>query len=263
MQDVQNNLDDRRIDISKVGVRNLKYPIVVLDKKNGIQHTVATINMYADLAHHLKGTHMSRFLEVFHQYSADLSMQNFLNMLDRITASLDAREAYAEITFPYFIEKQAPITGAKSMMDYTCQFLGEVVDRERKFHVGIQVPIMTVCPCSKDISDRGAHNQRGVVRTRLFFQKFFWIEDIVDLIEAAVSSEVYSLLKREDEKFITEKAFDNPMFVEDVVREVTQRLENYGIFPWFSVEAENFESIHNHNAYAYVERGPEIDKAVK
>ena len=263
MFDVQSRGDQRKININKVGVKNLHYPIVVLDKKNRTQPTVATINMYADLAHHLKGTHMSRFLEVFDQYSSDLSMQNFLNMLDSIKQSLDAREAYAEIAFPYFMEKAAPVSGAKSMLDYICRFIGEVVGDERKFHVGIEVPITTVCPCSKEISERGAHNQRGVVRVKLFFEQFFWIEDVITLIEASASSEVFSLLKREDEKFLTERAFDHPMFVEDVVREVTQKLEACGIFPWFSVEAENFESIHNHNAYAYVERGQEMDRAVK
>ena len=260
MNDVQSRMDDRKIDIEKVGVKNLKYPISVLDKKNRIQHTVATINMYANLEDHLKGTHMSRFIEVFNRYYVDISMNNFLDMLDQIRESLSARRAYAEVSFPYFIEKSAPVSGEKSIMDYTCQYIGEVGDRMRKFYVGIQVPVTTVCPCSLEISSRGAHNQRGTVAVKLFFKRFFWIEDIIRLIEESASSELYTLIKREDEKYITERAYDHPRFVEDLVREVTWRLEKDGRFPWFSVEAENYESIHNHSAYAYVERGKVMDK---
>jgi len=260
MNDVQSRMDDRKIDIEKVGVKNLKYPISVLDKKNRIQHTVATINMYANLEDHLKGTHMSRFIEVFNRYYVDISMNNFLDMLDQIRESLSARRAYAEVSFPYFIEKSAPVSGEKSIMDYTCQYIGEVGERMRKFYVGIQVPVTTVCPCSLEISSRGAHNQRGTVAVKLFFKRFFWIEDIIRLIEESASSELYTLIKREDEKYITERAYDHPRFVEDLVREVTWRLEKDGRFPWFSVEAENYESIHNHSAYAYVERGKVMDK---
>lgn len=255
MTDVQNRPDVRRIAINKVGVKNLRHPIKVLDKKNRHQNTVATINMYADLDSNLKGTHMSRFIEVFNQYHGNFSMKAFLNMLDHIVEALNAEKAYAEVTFPYFIEKTAPESGVKSMMDYSCQYIGEVGKKVSEFFVGIHVPVMTVCPCSRDISDRGAHNQRGFVRARLRYKKLFWIEDIIRLIEESASSELFTLLKREDEKHITEYAFDHPRFVEDLVREVTRKLERDGRFPWFSVEAENYESIHNHNAYAYVERG--------
>ena len=260
MVDVQNKADERKIDIEKVGVKNLRYPIVVLDKKNHTQKTVGTINMYAHLGDHLKGTHMSRFIDVFNQYYVDITMNNFLDMLVKIRENLHARKAFAEVSFPYFIEKVAPVSGEKSIMGYTCQYMGEVGHNVKKFYVGIEVPISTVCPCSLDISDRGAHNQRGTVAVKLFFEKFFWIEDIIALIEHSASSELFTLLKREDEKYITEHAFDHPRFVEDLVREVTQKLEQDGRFPWFSVEAENFESIHNHNAYAYVERGRVVDK---
>jgi len=255
MLDVQNLSDSRQINLNKVGVKGLQYPIRVLDKQNTTQNTVATINMYADLAEHLKGTHMSRFIEVFNQYYVDLSLQNFLEMLGKIKKKLNAKRAYAEIFFPYFIEKSAPVSHEKSMMQYNCEYIGEVRDSFREFFIGIEVPVTTVCPCSKNISDRGAHNQRGIVRVKLCFEKFFWIEDIITLIEKSASAELYTLLKRSDEKYITEHAFDNPRFVEDLVREVTQKIEDKGSFPWFSVEAENFESIHNHSAYAYVERG--------
>jgi GTP cyclohydrolase IB len=255
MKDVQNRHDPRHIEIQKVGVKNVKYPIVVLDKNNQTQATVATINMYADLPHDFKGTHMSRFIDVVNEYYVDISMNNFLEMLGKVRAFLEASRAYAEVFFPYFIEKQAPVSGERSMMEYLCEYMGEVSDQYEHFYVGIKAPIATVCPCSQEISEIGAHNQRGVVRLKLLFEKFFWIEDIISIVESSGSSEVYTLLKREDEKYITEQAFKRPRFVEDVVREVTQKLEATGDFRWFSVEAENFESIHNHSAYAYVERG--------
>ncbi len=255
MQDVQSSRDERQIEIQKVGVKNVQYPITVLDKQNRTQRTVATINLYADLPHNFKGTHMSRFIDVVNEYYVDISMHNFLQMLGKIRQLLDASRAYAEVSFPYFIEKQAPVSRERSMMRYACEYIGEVSDQRQHFYVGIEVPILTVCPCSLEISERGAHNQRGIVALKLLFNKFFWIEDIIRLVEQSGSSEVFTLLKREDEKYITEQAFNRPRFVEDVVREVTQKLEQTGDFRWFSVEAENFESIHNHSAYAFVERG--------
>ncbi|MBN1836568.1 MAG: GTP cyclohydrolase I FolE2, partial [Spirochaetales bacterium] len=222
MIDVQSRRDEREIEIQKVGVKHVRYPITVLDKRNRTQATVATINLYADLPHEFKGTHMSRFIEVVNQYYVDISMHNFMDMLEEIRSSLDARRAYAEVSFPYFVEKKAPVSGERSMMGYTCEYIGEVGDHKRHFYVGVEVPITTVCPCSLEISDRGAHNQRGIVRVKLLFRKFFWIEDLISLVEQSGSSEVYTLLKREDEKHITERAFDHPLFVEDVVREVTQ-----------------------------------------
>jgi len=255
VKDVQNLKDDRRIEIQKVGVKNVRYPVQVLDRARGTQSTVATFNLYADLPHEFKGTHMSRFIDVVNSYYVDISMHNFMEMLERIRQLLDARRAYAEVIFPYFLEKQAPVSGERSMMEYICEYVGEVGDHRKDFYVGIRVPIATVCPCSLEISERGAHNQRGEVRVKLLFKHFFWIEDIIRLVEDSGSSEVFTLLKREDEKFITDQAFARPRFVEDVVREVTAKLEALGDFRWFSVEAENFESIHNHSAYAYVERG--------
>jgi len=189
MKDVQNQHDPRRIEIQKVGVKNVKYPIVVLDKNNQTQTTVATINMYADLPHNFKGTHMSRFIDVVNEYYVDISMHNFLEMLGKVRAFLDARRAYAEVIFPYFIEKQAPVSRERSMMEYICEYMGEVSDQYEHFYVGIQVPIATVCPCSQEISDIGAHNQRGIVRLKLMFEKFFWIEDVISIVEQSGSSE--------------------------------------------------------------------------
>ncbi len=255
MIDVQGQPDERNIALQKVGVKNLRYPITVLDKKNKTQHTTATVQLFADLPHHFKGTHMSRFIEVFQQYYQNLGMPRFLSMLDTIRESLEAEDAFADVTFPYFLEKSAPVSGQKSLMEYTCSYIGQVSRSRRDFYVGIQVPVLTLCPCSRDISDRGAHNQRGIVRVRLKLGPFFWIEDVIDIIEHSASGGLYTLLKREDEKEITEFAYDHPVFVEDLVREVCVRIERFAKFPWFSVEAENAESIHNHDAYAYLERG--------
>lgn len=253
MVDVQSMRDDRRIPIKKVGVKGVRYPITVLDRANTIQHTTATVNLYVDLPHDFKGTHMSRFIEVFNEHRRDLSMPRFLAMLDELRSNLDAEKAFADVHFPYFIEKSAPVSGQKGMMSYDCSYEGHVSGSEREFWVSVAVPVQTVCPCSKAISDYGAHNQRGLVKARVKLGPFFWIEDLVSIVEKAASSDVYTLLKREDEKYVTEHSFDKPMFVEDVVREVYVGLLGIGSFPRFSVEAENFESIHNHSAYACVE----------
>ncbi len=257
MIDIQNERDDREIPLQKVGIKGLKYPVHLLDRDHKIQHSTATVNLYVNLPQHFKGTHMSRFIEVFHQHREHLSMPHFLDMLDEIRVSLEAARAYGEMSFPFFIEKSAPVSGQTAMMSYECSFegaVGSTID-SRSFFVSVAVPVQTVCPCSKAISEYGAHNQRGVVRVKLELGPFFWIEDLVALIEGCASSAVYSLLKREDEKYVTEASYDNPKFVEDLVRDVILAIPRLGDFPWYSVEAENFESIHNHSAFAYAESG--------
>jgi GTP cyclohydrolase I len=254
MIDIQNQRDERHIAIQKVGVKGLKYPIIVLDRARGTQPVNATISMYVSLVHHFKGTHMSRFVEVLNEIREQVNIRTFQSILDKIRHKLHAESAHIEIEFPYFIEKTAPRSRAKSLMEYRCQFLGTLSDKGMDFIVGMVVPVTTVCPCSKEISRAGAHNQRSIVTVRVKFKKFFWIEDMIQLIEASASGEVYSLLKRVDEKFVTEKGYENPMFVEDVVRNVAYRLSLDPNFTWYSVEAENFESIHNHSAYAFVEK---------
>jgi len=256
VKDVQNEPDHRKIDLIRVGIKGIKYPMNVLDRTNKTQATVATVNMYVHLPHRVKGTHMSRFVEVLNDYCADLNLKTFFEMLYKIKKSLDAPAANLEISFPYFIKKRAPVSGVPSMMEYTCNYVGEIKGEERKLYIGIKVPICTLCPCSKEISTQGAHNQRGVVSVTALFKEFFWIEEMIEIVESSASSEVFALLKREDEKFITEQAYNRPMFVEDVVREVTDKLTKDPRFIEFSVEAENFESIHNHNAYAYTEVVP-------
>lgn len=251
--DVQNRRDNRNIDINKAGVKSIKYPITVLDKKNKTQHTIAIINMYVDLPYHFKGTHMSRFVEVLNRYRQGINIKNLSTILNEMKRKLNARSAHIEIEFPYFIEKTAPVSKAKSLMEYTCKLWGTLNDNI-DICLGVEVPVTTLCPCSKEMSERGAHNQRGIVSVKVRFRKFFWIEDVIKIAEKSASSEVYSLLKRPDEKHVTEKAYDNPMFVEDIVRNVAKKLEENPEITWFSVESENIESIHNHSAYAMVEK---------
>jgi GTP cyclohydrolase I len=257
MKDIQTQRDHRRIEINKVGVKQIRYPITVLDKARGVQHTVAHVNMYVDLPHHFKGTHMSRFVEILNKYKGNISLQNLSKILDEMKQKLRAKTAHLEVEFPYFIEKEAPVTGARSLMEYTCRFYGSSTQGDdHDFFVGVVVPITTVCPCSKEISSFGAHNQRSIVTVHLRFKKFIWMEDIIQTIEECASCDLYAILKRADEKYVTERAYENPMFVEDVVREIAKRLKKDPNITWFTVESENFESIHNHSAYAFVERTP-------
>lgn len=258
MRDIQNEEDTRKVPLKKVGVKNVKYPVQVLDKNKKLQNTTASVNLFVNLPHNFKGTHMSRFIEVFHKYHSDISMNNFLEMLEEIRKKLDAERAFGRITFPYFIEKNAPVSNSSGMMEYICTYEGESsVEKNdeipiQKFFVSIEVPVTTLCPCSKAISTYGAHNQRGTVKVKLLYTDFFWLEDVINMIENCASSPLYSVLKRQDEKFVTEHAYDNPRFVEDVVREVYLSLKKMN-FQWFSVECTNYESIHFHDAYAYAE----------
>lgn len=256
MLDIQNQNDTRNVPLKKVGVKGVKYPITVLDKTRKEQHTTALVDLFVNLPHNFKGTHMSRFIEVFHKYHQDISMSHFLEMLEEMKEKLNAEQAFGSICFPYYIEKKAPISKAASLMEYNCSYEAFVSEKndvlDKKFFVSIEVPVATLCPCSKAISEYGAHNQRGKVKVKLLYKDFFWIEDIITLIENSSSTPLYSLLKRKDEKFVTEKAYDNPRFVEDVVREVYLELKKLN-FDFFTVEAETEESIHNHNAYAYTE----------
>lgn len=254
MIDIQNQKDDRNIDIKKVGVKGIKYPITVLDRARGTQQVNATINMYVNLPHHFKGTHMSRFVEILNEHRGEVNIKTLQVIMEKVRAKLRAESAHMEIAFPYFIEKKAPVSGAKSLMEYQCLFWGKNRGTKTDILVGVVVPVTTVCPCSKEISVCGAHNQRSMVSVTVRFKKFFWIEDIIKMVENSASGEVYSLLKRVDEKYVTERGYKNPMFVEDVVRNVAESLNNVDNFTWYSVEAENYESIHNHSAYAYVEK---------
>jgi len=258
MKDIQSQFDHRNIPIDKVGIKNLKYPITVLDRKNNFQHTVASINMYVDLPHNYKGTHMSRFVEMLHLFRPEVSLKKISVILEEMKKYLNAASANIEVTFPYFIEKKSPISKSVGLMDYMCRFLGSS-DPSGKIDLVsvVVVPISSVCPCSKEISDVGAHNQRGQVMLSTRFKKFIWIEDMIELVEGTASCEVYSVLKRSDEKHVTETGYNNPKFVEDIVRDVAEKLKQDSNITWYSVSAENFESIHNHSAYASITSGKE------
>ena len=256
MKDVQNQRDTRNIPIDKVGIKNLRYPVTVLDRREGRQATVASINMYVDLPHEYKGTHMSRFVEILHLINKEVSLERVSEVLDEMKRHLDAASAHIEITFPYFIEKMAPISSVPGLMDYTCRITGSSnSENEVDLVSEVNVPITSVCPCSKEISDAGAHNQRGSVQLQTRFKKFIWLEDMIELVESCASCDVFSVLKRVDEKDVTERGFSNPKFVEDVVRDIAGRLNADENITWFSVSAENFESIHNHSAYAHITQG--------
>ncbi len=254
MEDIQNHRDDRNMDIDQVGVKGIRYPITVLDKDMGEQQTVAEINMYVNLPRYYKGTHMSRFVEILNEHSRRISLQNFSEILEEMKERLKAESAHMEMSFPYFVSKSAPVTGVSGLMEYRCAFKGSL-NSGSDLVMMIHVPISTLCPCSKEISDFGAHNQRGEVRLQVRFRKFVWIEDLIKMVEESASCEVFSVLKREDEKYVTERAYANPMFVEDIVRDIAVKLSNDPNITWFTVESENFESIHNHNAYAFIEKG--------
>ncbi len=251
MKDIQNLSDKRKIGINKVGVNGLKYPIVLEDRKQGKQNTVATINMYVELPHHYRGTHMSRFVEILNNYHEETIVDNIENLLTEMKEKLKANVSYIELKFPYFIKKKAPISGQESLMSYNCQFDAHL-EKKFVFEMAVTVPVLTLCPCSKEISESGAHNQRTYVTAKITFDEFIWLEELIEIIEKSGSAEVYSLLKREDEKFLTEKSYQNPKFVEDVVREIAKKLKNNNKITSYKVEAESIESIHNHNAYAMV-----------
>ncbi len=264
MIDVQNLPDDRKIYIDKVGIKSLKFPVVVQDKKHGTQNTIAEVNFYVDLPHSFKGTHMSRFVEILNDHSGALSTENVGEILEAAKKKLKALRAHLDLTFPYFIEKEAPVTGSKGVIDYECTISAASNGNERDDVVlTVRVPVTTLCPCSKEISEYGAHNQRSIVTVSVRLNSFIWLEELIKNIEEQASSEIFSLLKREDEKFVTETAYNNPAFVEDIVRSVTSVLSSDPRIDWFSVESENHESIHNHNAYAFVERNVKAEREEK
>ncbi|MCD4796276.1 MAG: GTP cyclohydrolase FolE2 [Candidatus Cloacimonetes bacterium] len=251
--DIQSQEDKRKITIDKVGVKKVRYPIIVEDRINGIQNTVADMDIFVELPHHHRGTHMSRFIEVLNRFHKENFIKKLPEFLEEVRNALNADASYVQIRFPYFINKIAPISGIKALLSYNC-FFEASLKKDFKLIIGVEVPVTTLCPCSKEISDYGAHSQRSLVVVKLSFDEFVWLEEIIEIVESSASSGVYSLLKRVDEKYVTEKAYDNPVFVEDIVREITLKLESDNRIKWFKVESENLESIHNHNAYACVER---------
>lgn len=261
IEDVQGRPDLRHLAINKVGIKDIRHPVRIAQRVGGDQQTVATFAMYVDLPHHFKGTHMSRFVEILNAHEQQITVASFRTMLSEMTERLEARDGHIRMDFPYFIEKQAPVSGVSSVMDYEVAFLGENLNGHTELKVQVQVPVTTLCPCSKQISEYGAHNQRSLVIITVRAEEFFWLEELIDVAESEASCELYGILKRVDEKKVTERAYENPKFVEDVVRDVATRLNEDERFRWYSVESENFESIHNHSAYAFIEHDKDADEA--
>ncbi len=257
--DIQGRADHRNISIDKVGVKGLRHPILVADGSGEPRPSVATVNMYVDLPHDQKGTHMSRFVAILNEHGQALDLASFRSLLDEVVRRLDARRAFVEVSFPYFVNKSAPVTGVRSLLDYEVTLAGEVAEGQADLSLQVLVPVKTLCPCSKSISEYGAHNQRSHITARVRPVAVdgmdpLWLDELIKTIEAQASSEIYGLLKRADEKFVTEKAYDNPKFVEDLARDLAGAFDAEPRIGAYRLEVENFESIHNHSAYALIER---------
>ncbi len=255
--DVQGQPDARQVAIDKVGVKNVTYPMILRTRDGSTQTTTARINMYVALPHHQKGTHMSRFLEVLNDHQSEpLTPDRIPEVTAAIRDRLNAETAHFEASFVYFMCKKAPVTGMQGLMDYEVTFECERngSDETSEFIIGVAAPATSLCPCSKEISEYGAHNQRCRIAARVKFKDMLWIEDLVEILEQAASSPVYAVLKRPDEKHVTEAAYDNPKFVEDIIRDLALALDDDDRITWYEIDSENFESIHSHNAYAQITR---------
>ncbi len=259
LKDIQKGKPKRNLKIQRVGITGVPYPIVVKDRVNGTQPTVGIITMSVDLPKHYKGTHMSRFIEVLNEHSRQININKINIILEKLRKKFNAESAHLEVAFPYFITKNAPESRAEGLMEYECRLIGSI-DRKPDFIVEVKVPVTTLCPCSKAISKKGAHSQRCIVTIRVRYRHFFWIEDLIAIAESSASCDIYPVLKRQDEKFVTEKAYRRPRFVEDLVREIAWKLKQDRNFFWFSVDAESMESIHNYNVYAHIEEGARLKK---
>jgi GTP cyclohydrolase I len=257
--DVQGSEDTRRIPINKVGIKGIRHPVRVKDRSSGEQHTIANFNMYVNLPHNFKGTHMSRFVEILNRYEAEISVESFEKILMEMTNTLDAESGHIEMSFPYFVNKTAPVSGVQSLLDYDVSIIGEVCNGTPVTTLKVAVPVTSLCPCSKEISRYGAHNQRSHVTVTVRTREFVWIEDLIDIVEDEASCEIFGLVKRPDEKWVTERAYDNPKFVEDMVRDVAAHFDRDPRITSYVIESENFESIHNHSAYALIERDKSRD----
>lgn len=267
LKDVQKSADKRGIYIDRVGVSDLRYPLTVLDRTNKAQNTVGTFSLSVDLPHHFKGTHMSRFLEVLNEHHGEMSLWTLPEMLLRLQKRLEAQRAHIEVEFTYFVRKAAPVTGAEALIDLQCTFIAEAFGADQDFLVKVRVPVTSLCPCSKEISEYGAHNQRGFLtftvrtkRNRKGMWQFVWIEELLEIAERSASAPIYALLKRPDERHVTMQAYDNPVFVEDMVRNAAAHLKVDKRIAWFEVRADNQESIHNHTAFAVISSSPKVTK---
>jgi GTP cyclohydrolase I len=254
IEDVQARADSRRIPINKVGIKDVYHPVRVKDRASVEQHTIANFNMYVALPHNFKGTHMSRFAEVLHMNEREISVETFRDILVEMTEKLNAQSGHIEMSFPFFVMKKAPVSGVESLMNYQASLIGELHNDKPELWLKVVVAATSLCPCSRDISKYGAHNQRSHITIKAKVEGHMWLEELIDIAEAEASCEVYSILKRADEKYVTERAYENPKFVEDIVRDVAVRMNKEERVRAYVVEAENFESIHNHSAYALIEK---------
>jgi GTP cyclohydrolase I len=254
LKDTQNEPDHRQIPIDRVGIKSLRFPMRIRNKTQAEQHTIATVALTVDLPAAFKGTHMSRFIEAIHAEGTELHVDQIHSLLKSLASRLHSDCAHAQFSFPFFCEKLAPVSGKPGLLDYDIRFSATLNKSHFDFVTTLVVPVATLCPCSKAISDRGAHNQRGHVTFAVRTKTPIWLEDLIALVEKSASCELYSVLKRPDEKAVTERAYDNPVFVEDLVRNVAEQANHEENITWYRVEAENFESIHNHNAYALIEK---------
>ena len=252
LEDLQNQLDDRSLPIDKVGIKGLEMPIQVQDRAKNLMHTVGTFDLFVDLDASLKGTHMSRFVEALHEHEDPYDVESLRPFLETLRNRLHSTAAYLTLQFPFFLEKKAPVTLRSSLMNYQVTLNASLSENEYRLRQRIKIPLKTLCPCSKSIAKYGAHNQRGVVTVQVETRRTVWVQDLIQMVESSGSSQLYALLKRPDEKHVTEEAYENPVFVEDLVRNVVTHLRNDERIAWYQVEAENFESIHNHNAYALI-----------
>ncbi len=260
IEDVQGRVDTRRIPIDRVGIKDIYHPVRVKDRSGGEQHTIANFNMYVHLPHNFKGTHMSRFVEILNEREREISVESFNRMLTEMTTRLNSDAGHLEMTFPYFIMKRAPVSGVQGLLDYRATLAAEIKNGQIETWLKVLVPVTSLCPCSKQISDYGAHNQRSHLTLSAKIAEHVWLEELIEVAESEASCELYAILKRPDEKFVTERAYDNPKFVEDIVRDIATRLNADERIRSYIIEAENFESIHNHSAYARIERDKDAEK---
>jgi len=253
MEDVQGSHDTRQIPINRVGIKDIQHPITVADRNGHSSASIATFSMSVNLPHDQKGTHMSRFIQMLNESETVVSAKSFHKLLQDMVTRLEAQAGYIELQFPFFIEKTAPVSGVKSLMDYQVNLIGQVEDGHLTSTLEVTVPVKSLCPCSKKISEYGAHNQRSHITVGINCTPRMWLSELVEMVESQASADLYAILKRPDEKYITEKAYNNPKFVEDVVRDVANEFDECEKISRYYVHAENFESIHNHSAFAIIE----------
>ena len=250
LPDIQSSLDTRRLAIQKAGIRGMRHPVMV-QTPTGAQPSVADVEMTVGLPAEAKGTHMSRFIEVFQDHETPLGFESVKALMAKMLTRLEAVEGELIVRLPYFTRKQAPVSGVSSLMDYEMTWTVRQLEQSEVL-LKMVVPVTSLCPCSKNISDYGAHNQRSHVTITGRLNSKLSPEALIRVAEQAASCELWGLLKRPDEKYVTERAYDNPKFVEDLVRDIALGLQRLACVDGFSVESENFESIHNHSAYAKI-----------